>query len=294
MPAEQFARLELLCRRVATLPVLPTAALQLIRMIDSGDASAQEIEKLIARDPALSAEFLRMSSNSQLGKPSNQVSSIKAGILRMGQRSVRALATSLLVRDLSKSDPNATLNQAQFARHSLAVGVLSKFLFARKKATDGLESKWSADEIFAAGLLSDLGYVLLSRMAPKIYTGIMEFSKRTGRSLDETFLAAFERHPSALAAAAAETWELPEIFKKTLTHIHEPWQAPEEQGVLCCLNYASALSRSFGMGMETWQTELNVPGLVSFEINISDEEQANLKKVLLEQLDSYLGAEAAA
>lgn len=199
MPADDFARLELLCRRVSTLPVLPTYALQLIRSIDSGQASAAELERIIINDPSLSAEFLRLSTSEQLGKHDNQISTIRSGILRMGQRTVRSLATSLLLRDLVKSDTAKALDMKHFARHSLAVGLIAKFLYARRKMQGDFETKWTADEVFAAGLLIDLGYVLLARMLPDTYNKLAAFAQKNGVSLDEAFIAAFEkRHrPSA-------------------------------------------------------------------------------------------------
>jgi HD-like signal output (HDOD) protein len=287
MPAEDFARLELLCRRVATLPVLPTNALQLIRTIDSGEASAAELERIIINDPSLSAEFLRLATTSQLGKNATQLTSIRAGILRMGQRTVRALATSLLLRDLVRSDSAKAMDMKQFAKHSLSVGLIAKFLFARRKMQGEFETKWSADEIFAAGLLSDLGYVLLARMLPETYARLASFAERSGSSLDDTFVAAFEKPATTLGATAAETWGLPDIFTTTLRHIQAPWECSEEFTAICCLNLAAALSCDFGFGMETWSTNVAVNPQVAFEINLAEEEQANLKQVVTDQIAAY-------
>jgi len=287
MPAEDFARLELLCRRVATLPVLPTNALQLIRTIDSGDASAAELERIIINDPSLSAEFLRLATTSQIGKQAPQLSSIRAVIMRMGQRTVRALATSLLLRDLVRSEGASALDMKLFAKHSLAVGLIAKFLYGRRKMMGEFQTKWTADEVFAAGLLSDLGYVLLARMLPDTYTRLAGFAEKSGNSLDDTFVAAFEKPASALGWAAAETWGLPEIFKTTLSHIHAPWECFEESTSLCCLNLASALARDYGFGMETWATNTSVSPQVAFEISFPDEEQATLKQVVTTQIEAY-------
>jgi HD-like signal output (HDOD) protein len=287
MPADDFARLELLCRRVSTLPVLPTSALQLIRTIDTGEASAAELEKIIVNDPSLSAEFLRLATTTQIGKQGPQLSSIRAGIMRMGQRTVRALATSLLLRDLSRGDGSPAMDMKQFAKHSLAVGLLAKFLFARRKMQGEFTTRWTADEVFAAGLLNDLGFVLLSRMLPETYTRLSGFAKKSGSSLDNTFLAAFERPASALGAAAADTWGLPDIFTVSLNYVHAPWEFSDEYTVLCCLNFANALARDFGLGMETWETPVQVSPQVMFEMNLAEEEQANLREVLCGQIEAY-------
>ena len=287
MAANDFSRLELLCRRVTTLPVLPTTALQLIRTIDSGDASAAELEKIIVSDPSLSAEFLRLSANSQLGKEAGSLTSIRAGIMRMGQRTVRALATSLLVRDLIQKDSNGDLDQKRFGRHSLAVGLLAKFLYARQKMRGEFETAWTADEVFAAGLLADLGYVLMAKMLPDTFNRLCQFACKKGAVLDDTFVSAFGKPISLLAAAAADTWGLPDMFRKSLAFVHAPWEMPEESASLCCLHYAAALARDFGIGIESWTTQGEVPGPVLFEVGLEDEERANLRLALQVQMEAY-------
>lgn len=286
MAAADFERLEILCRRVSTLPVLPTTALQLIRTIDSGDASAAELERIISNDPGLSTEFIRLATSSQLDKRGPQMSSIRTVLMRMGQRTVRSLATSLLVRDLVKND-SMTLDKKHFARHSLAVGLIAKFLFARRKANGGVESQWTPDEMFAVGLLSDLGYVLVARMLPDTYMKLLAFSKRNGCSLDDTFVAAFGKPPSLLAAAAADTWGLPEIFKLALANIHEPWENREEFTALACLHLAGALAKEFELGIEDWPIEVVVSPQVMLEVGLPDEEKENLRAVILDQLQNH-------
>jgi HD-like signal output (HDOD) protein len=287
MSADDFSRLEILCRRVATLPVLPATALQLIRMIDSGDASAAELEKIIVHDPSLSAEFLRISANSMLGKSQIHPTTIKAGILRMGQRGVRALATSVLVRDLVNSDSSSPLNKKRFGQHSLAVGLLAKFVFARRKMKGAFESAWSPDEIFATGLLSDISYVLLAKMLPDTYARLHAFARKKQVSLDDMFIAAFKEPASKLGAAASHTWGLPDLFGTSLMHLNKPWEAPEESIAISCLNYAGALAKDFGLGLEEWDLQVAVEPQVDHEVGLSEEERANLKDALLIQLESY-------
>src|SRR5687768_13347381 len=90
-----FERLRLLFRRTSSLPQLPGTAMRLINQIDSGDASAKDLEKVIISDPGLAASFLRAAVAANTADRDSGISSIRQAIMHMGQRSVRSLAMSL-------------------------------------------------------------------------------------------------------------------------------------------------------------------------------------------------------
>ena len=267
-----FERLDLLFRRSGTLPALPSTAVQLVKSIDSGEASAADLERIIAADPALSAEFLRMASVASAGG-APRYSSIRGAIMLLGQRTVRSLAMSLLLRHMtSTSQKTNYFDPARFSRHSLAVAILARFLFARKQLSGKTESNWSIDEIFAVGLLSSLGIGLLSRVAPEVYERVFFHAKRSGVTLEHAFQSIFGRPTTVLTAAAVEAWELPPMFSEALEHLHEPWADPQEFAALCCLNYAVVLSDMNEMGIGDWPVSVRVEPEVDAEAALTEEE----------------------
>ena len=92
----EFERLELMFRRGATLPPLPKRALQLIRVIDDGEAGARDLEQIILGDPALSVEFLRLSSHATAMSEQPSASLLRV-IPMLGQRTVRTITSSPLL-----------------------------------------------------------------------------------------------------------------------------------------------------------------------------------------------------
>lgn len=44
--------------------------------------------------------------------------------------------------------------------------------------------------------------------------------------------------------------------------------------------------------MEIWETEVKVPPQVIFELTLAEEEQLNLKGVILEQIEAYSNSSA--
>lgn len=285
-----FDRLQLLFRRTGTLPALPSTAVHLLKSIDSGHASAADLERIIASDPALSAEFLRMASVASVGGVP-RYSTIRGAIMLLGQRTVRSLAMSMLLRHMTYgSAPTPHFDATRFSRHSLAVAMLARFLFARKQMAGAVLSDWSVDEVFAAGLLSSLGIGLLAKVAPGDYDRTFLFAKRSGLTMEDAFHKLHGGPSTALMAAAVEVWGLPPVFASTLIHLHAPWGNPPEFVALCCLNYAVALSDDHGLGIGDWPAKVETAPDVEYEVGLSEEERKHLIEAVNRHMDEWMSS----
>jgi HD-like signal output (HDOD) protein len=282
-----FETLELIFRRTGSLPALPSTAVQLVKSIDSGEASASTLERIIASDPVLSAEFLRMASVAAAGGVP-RYSTIRGAIMLLGQRTVRSLAMSLILRSMSFSKPKTPyFDAARFSRHSLAVAMLARFLFARKQMNGRPTSDWSADEVFAVGILSSLGIGLLAQVVPAAYERVFHFSERAGVTLEEGFQRVFLKPSTMITAVAVEAWGLPPVFSEALVHLHQPWAYPQEFTALCCLNYAISLSDMYDLGIGKWTVDVNIQPEIEFETALTDQEQTTLVNAVKFHIDEW-------
>jgi HD-like signal output (HDOD) protein len=288
---QDYERLDLLFRRATSLPVLPTTTAELIKAIDKGEATASQLERIIQSDPGLTAEFLRIAAVRLPGQTSPAYSSIRGAIMVLGFKAVKSLATSLMVRHLLRK--NALVEEfdaARFVRHSTTVAFLARYLYSRKQKLEPFDSQWSADEVFALGLLSSLGLALLAFVAPPDYFRIHRFAERAKCSLGSAFQQIYGKPHELLCASAARTWGLADDFHKALSHIHEPWAYEEEYTVLSCVAYADYLAHRMSATMESWETEPEKPIEAEAEVGIPDEEFEILKSVLTPQVDDLVDA----
>ena len=161
-----FEGLKIVFRRNTALPQLPGGAIRLLKAIDSGEATAADLERIITCDAALTANILRLANSADSGLPAG-ITTVKAAILRLGQRAVRSMGVSLTIQALLSSESNATgFSAKRYARHCVTTGFFCRYLFARKKLLGDFESSWTPEEAFSAGLMHDLGHALLSRVVP--------------------------------------------------------------------------------------------------------------------------------
>ena len=134
-----YETLVLLFRRASSLPELPGSALRLVHVIDTGSASAKDLDTVSFRRIRALAPICSESRTPVFPESPQTASrpSVRAAIMRLGQRSVRTLAVSLMLQQVTHGrDVAPDFHVDRFARHSLFVAFLAKYLFARRNMSE--------------------------------------------------------------------------------------------------------------------------------------------------------------
>ena len=278
-------RLQILFRRSRSLPQLPESAVQVTRMIDSGDATILELERVLAGDPGLSANVLRASNAVTLGAV-EPVTTVRAAVMRIGVRSLRSITISFAMHELIH-DSGSRFNGNRFAEHSLYVAMLARYVYVRRNLRSAFASRWSADEIFAAGILHDIGVPLLAKVSPESYQRVVHFAHRTSCSFGEAFKHLYGQSINVLAASAMEAWQLPSLFVDSVRHMETPW-LNDEYTALCCLAYADALVSAHGATHEEWPTRPTMSAEYEIEAGLPEEEALAVLDAVGRQVAAYL------
>lgn len=290
---ECIGRLETLFSRTSSLPHLPTTTLKLLDTLNSEDASVYRVEQIISGDPGLAACVLRLANSAwalSSAAVDPDVTTISAALLRIGLRSVRALALSTLIRDVIPVAPG--FDRERFARHSLFTATLARYTFARHGGS--IKSAWDQEEIFAATLLHDLGYPVLAHVAPAVFDRAWQYARRKGLTLSQAFSFFFERRLGELASLTCNAWRLPEFFPIVMKHFEEPWAYFDEHDALCCVAYAEHLAMRFGASIEEWPVVSQMEPEIVERIALPEEEVAALLPLVQQQVDKFLMAPAQA
>lgn len=121
--------------------------MKLIQALEGSEVNVSEVERIITGDPALTAAVLRAASSALYGGMDG-VTTVRGAIIRLGQQSVQAVAVSLGVQALmGKTGASSLFDRTRFARHSIFVGFLARYLFACRFNREAFKCKWSKDEI---------------------------------------------------------------------------------------------------------------------------------------------------
>ncbi|HKN39585.1 MAG TPA: HDOD domain-containing protein [Acidimicrobiia bacterium] len=194
-------RLRALAGSVDGLPSLPRIYGDLTAALEPPSCGAAEIAAVVCRDPALAAKILQLVNSSFFGLP-RQVTALPEAVACLGVATLRSLVLSTEAMSL-------------FRPAARAAGFDVDGLSARAAATATEAARLAAPEYrsdaFTAGLLSDVGLVLLAAKAP-------ELLRRDEAELGFTHGAA--------GAYLLGLWGLPPGVVEAVAFHHEPPGAP--------------------------------------------------------------------
>ena len=206
---------ELLRKRVetcTTLPSLPAVAYELLDLCQDESVSLRRIGEVVGSDPALSAKMLRV-ANSAFYSLRFEVTNISHAVTLLGVLATRTLALSFsLLPKLERLESSGFDHQRCWRRSLISA------LAARKV---GLWANLGGyEDLFLAGLLQDIGMLVLIQVIPKKYESIVEESQG-----DHFRLLCIEEEKlgvdhAEVGAWLAKRWNLPESLQKAMRGSH--------------------------------------------------------------------------
>jgi putative nucleotidyltransferase with HDIG domain len=234
------ARIKRITESIIGLPTLPTVVSKMIQLVDNPKTSAVSLARLISTDQALTARILKLANSAYYGF-SGEISTVNMAIVVLGFNTVKDMGLSLSVFDVfKKMGQSKNFDISRFWEHSIACGVASRML------TDEYCRRYSA-EAFVAGLLHDIGKVVLNQYFNKEFNEIMELAAN-GLTLDDAELQVLGTSHARIGAWLAEKWNLPKIISESLLYHHSPWESGKDQVLVALICFADYICHISGMG----------------------------------------------
>jgi putative nucleotidyltransferase with HDIG domain len=199
---------------LTTLPTLPVVALEVNRLLQDEETPIERLLEILERDQTLVLKILRLVNSSFFGFK-NRVSSLRHAVTLLGYGTVQNAVVTVSVIDALKMKTNLKgFDISTFWSHAIGVAVMCRHLAARTKLAP-------AEEAFTAGLLHDIGKVVLVNNFPEIFVRILE----TMQASQETFFEAEKRIDSCphtlIGSHLARKWMLPDMLGQTIKYHHE-------------------------------------------------------------------------
>jgi putative nucleotidyltransferase with HDIG domain len=211
-----------LVQKMSLLPSPPTFYFEIVRALRSDHVDLEELGGKAAKDPALTAKLLQISNSAVLGLR-HKVTRVQDAIGYLGLETTRSLV--LLAHSFSYCDKirTAGFSIERLWQHSLAVGGLARRIARAESARPE-----TIDESFLAGLLHDIGKLLLAANMPDEYSQVIARVRQpTGSdglpvSLWQAEFDQFGATHAEIGAELMATWNLPLTVVEALALHHRP------------------------------------------------------------------------
>ena len=203
----------MLLAKLDDLPPLPVLATEILHSFNDPELDVDILARHISNDQVLAARALRI-ANSPFYGLSGKVTGISDAIVILGFRAVRSLVLSAAMVDSVNRIGRGQSDPRIFWRHSVAVA-----LFARGLARYTGENP---DSAFTAGLLHDMGRVVLEACFPGAYQEVFGWLQKNDRTLLEAELAVLGIDHARAGALLARKWGLPAAIADAIGRHHDP------------------------------------------------------------------------
>jgi putative nucleotidyltransferase with HDIG domain len=217
-PPAGFTPADRYLMNLASLPSSPTLVTELLALFREPDRDIDQVVQLIRYDPSLTAQILR-TCNSVHFAGDEPPGDIFEAVSRIGFYQVYCLVVSLFGAK-TRSIPGASqgVNVSALWRHSVAVAVS-----ASEVAEEAGEARAVA---FTAGLLHDIGKLVLASAEREVYAGLTERAKEEKVVLSVLEHRTFGTDHAELGGELMRRWNLPPDVVVGVRHHHELDSAP--------------------------------------------------------------------
>jgi len=200
-------------KRIHNLPSLPAVVAELLSSMEQEDIDVHALAGKIALDQALTAKTLRLANSSFYGLPS-KVNSIQQAISVLGFHSIRTLVTACSVTGSFAPTPGLEFDFEAFWRHAVGTAVCARALAP--------QIRLSPETAFTAGLLHDLGTLVLATRFPKEYSEVEAYHQQHDCTTSAAERAVFGFDHAGIGSALAAYWKFPLPIQQAVEEHHQP------------------------------------------------------------------------
>ncbi|HJV34527.1 HDOD domain-containing protein [Geomonas sp.] len=241
------------------LPTIPVVAMKVMKLIESESATAEELAKVVAADPAVAARVLKISNSSFYGCQ-RKIQTLSSAIVILGFSTLRSLVVAASVKQVYKP---YGLTEKMLWEHSFAAGLAAKIIAHRTHAVN-------EEEAFLAGLFHDIGKIIMNSLDRDKFQEVMQHCYNEGISFATAERAVYPFTHEEVGAYVMKKWNFPDMLTKAILHHHRLEFGPLDDQVLVNLSAVASLADLFclklGIGVREPDETIELAGSKAGEL----------------------------
>ena len=207
------------------LASFPDIYFKIKEVLEAPNSSAKDIARVVNTDVGLSVKLLRLVNSPFFGFTTT-IDSVVRAVSLVGVKELSTLALGISTINFFKDIPPELMDMAMFWKHSLRCAIFAKLLAVRQ----GM----SSDRFFTAGLLHDVGRLVLFKNMPYASTEAMLYARGSTVPLVEAENEVLGFDHTEVGRLLLEQWQFPPNLIMLIAHHHDPSAAtdPREAAVI--------------------------------------------------------------
>lgn len=229
--------------QIEELPTLPVVAQQVLRLISMPNSNMNQIAAVASRDQAISAKVVRLVNSAFYGLR-NRASSLQHAIVILGLNTVKNLVIGVsVVKTFGGNDSSSIFDRDKFWLHVFSTAMGAKLIAQRRKEKE-------AEDFFLAGLLHDIGILVVDQFLHDDFVQILDTSLKDGSDYLTVEREVLGISHGEVGAYLGKRWKLPEFLLAAMARHHDPHLIcnGDHKKIQCVVAAADVLSSESGVG----------------------------------------------
>jgi HD-like signal output (HDOD) protein len=198
--------------KLERLPSPPTIYMQLTQALSDPNANSNQIAAIVEGDPAMSAKLLQLVNSAYFGL-AQRATSIHQAVTYLGINTLKALALSAHVFGTIEGQSVNGLQLDELQKASFATATIAKQLVQDRKRVD---------DAFTAGIVRDIGRIVIAVSLPERFREIEENAQATARPVQIVEQELLGASHAEIGAYLLGVWGVPFSITETVAYHHTP------------------------------------------------------------------------
>jgi len=213
---------------------------RIIHTLDDASSSAADLERIVRNDQAITTKLLAVANSSYYGFE-HEITTVRRAAVAVGFNEVRNICLGLTLMGFLRPSTFADRQAAEMLwLHSLAVGEAARILALRSRACE-------PSQAFTAGLLHDIGKVIMAAFAPEQVKSVLDYAAEQGCGHLEAERALDLSHEK-VGWDLAGLWDLPPVLQQAIGRHHGPEEGMGHLPLVAVVHAADFLARDLAIG----------------------------------------------
>jgi putative nucleotidyltransferase with HDIG domain len=225
---------------IKSLQTQPAVIAKISQMLQNPATNADELGYAIRTDQVLASTVLRLVNSAFYGFP-GKIASIPHAIVLLGFSTVKNIVLTVSVFGMFKGGAGGRFNAQNIWKHSLACGVAAQCIAQAVKYD-------TKEECFIAGLLHDIGKVIMFQMAPDDFMRVIDCADKTKSLFYDTENKLLGINHQEIGGMLIEQWRLPSRILGAVSSHHAPPSSGEDGALTAIVHCADIFARAMGYG----------------------------------------------
>jgi len=198
---------------VQSLPPLPHIYVQMTQLLENENSGVTQIARVVEQDPAMCAKVLQLVNSSFIGL-GRTISDVEQAISYLGLNLLKNLTLVVQVFNVRPLNEAHRLHVHRLQRHGLMVGGIARRLVA--------DDQRLSDDAFMAGILHDIGKLVLLDHNPDLYDLVHQKARMSRRPVHDIEREALGVTHAEIGGFLLGIWGLPYPIVEAAANHHEP------------------------------------------------------------------------